>query len=197
MDRKQFFSDIAQEWEREHENQEERERLKMLFRHFPLAKGNWVLDVGCGTGRLIPLLQEAIGKEGLLVESDFSRAMLKVGKAKYLYKNLKFIQSDAKMIALKDNIFDVVICFALFPHLPDKAKALKEFRRILKSGNPLVIAHPMSRQQLNNFHSQVKGPVSRDYLPDNQKMEELFSSAGFRGLTIKDKPSLYLATARA
>ena len=101
------------------------------------------------------------------------------------------------MIPLRENIFDVVVCFALFPHLPDKARALMEFRRILKPGKPLYIAHLMSREELNRFHSQVKGPVTQDFLPTREEMEELFSSAGFRELVIKDERSLYIARAKA
>ena len=197
MNRRKFFSDMAHEWDKEHENNEQRKRLESLSGYFPLKKGNRILDVGCGTGRLIPFLREALGEEGFLVETDFSREMLKVGKTKYNQEKVSFLQSDAQRMAFKNHAFDVVICFALFPHLPDKTKALGEFRRILKPGHPLVVAHPMSREKLNAFHSQVKGPVNEDYLPDEKEMEALFSSAGFRDLTILDKPSLYVATARA
>ncbi|GAG03079.1 unnamed protein product, partial [marine sediment metagenome] len=146
---------------------------------------------------LVPFILEAVGEEGILVESDFSREMLKIGKDKYKQKNLYFIQADGQMIPLKENIFDAVVCFALFPHFPDKARALMEFRRILKPGKLLYIAHLMSREELNRFHSQVKGPVTEDFLPTREEMEELFSSAGFRELAIKDERSLYIARAKA
>jgi len=55
----------------------------------------------------------------------------------------------------------------------------------------------MSRQEVNSFHSQIKGPVNKDFLPNQEQMEKLFSLAGFKKLVIKDEPSFYLAQAEA
>ena len=197
MDRRKFFDEIAQEWESDHQNHKERVWLRKLFKHISLAKGDAVLDMGCGTGRLVSLLRRAIGKKGLLVESDFSAEMLGIAKSKYFERNLFFIQSDAQKIPLKEDTFDAIICFALFPHLPDKKNALEEFHRILKSGKSIYIAHLMSREELNRFHSQVKGPIKKDFLPDEKEMERLFSSTGFCEIAIKNEPSLYIAKAKA
>lgn len=197
MDRRRFFDEIAPEWESNHQNNKEKKKLEKLIRNFSLVQGEAVLEVGCGTGRLVPLLRKAIGSEGLLVESDFSGEMLKIAKGKKSERNLFFIQSDAQRIPLKENRFDVIICFALFPHLLDKKRALLELRRVLRPVKSLYIAHLMSRDELNRFHSQVKGPVMMDFLPDEGEMKRLFSSAGFCELTIKDEPSLYVAQAKA
>lgn len=197
MDRREFFDKVAQDWESNHRSRRQKERLKKLLQHVSLAEGDAVLDVGCGTGRLVPFLRRAVGSKGLLVEFDFSGEMLKIGKSKYAQKKIFFIQSDAQNMPLKGNSFEAVVCFALFPHIPDKKRALREFRRILKPGKSLFIAHLMSREELNQFHSQVKGPVKKDFLPDKKEMERLFSSTGFFDLTIKDEPSLYIAWAKA
>lgn len=197
MNRKYFFDHIAPDWEKEHRCLNEQEKLKKLSRFFPLSRGQCVLDAGCGTGRLVPFIRKAVGGEGMLVEMDFSREMLKIGQKKYLSQNTGFVQSDAQMIPLKDDTFDVVICFALFPHISHKEKALREFQRVLKPQSPLIIAHPMSREELNRFHSRVKGPVTQDFLPDEREMEKLFSAARFRNLSIKDQPSLYIARGTA
>jgi len=197
MDRKRFFDDIAHEWEIEHQKPQEKNRLRQLVKYFPLKKGDNVLDLGCGTGRLVPWVRAAIGDKGVLVESDFSREMLKIGKANHSQRNICFIQSSAQSLAVKGRIFDVIICFALFPHISDKLNALCEFRRVLKPRKPLVIAHPMSREELNAFHSQVKGPVTQDFLPEDEEMIRLFAEAGFSGLSIKNQKSLYIAKAYA
>ncbi|MBS3818863.1 class I SAM-dependent methyltransferase [bacterium] len=197
MNRKEFFDRMASDWEKEHRCQKEQAKLEKLAGYFPLSQGHWVLDAGCGTGRLIPFIRKSIGTQGSLVEMDFSREMLKIGQEKYFSENTGFVQSNAQTIPLQNDNFDVVICFALFPHLSQKEKALKEFRRVLKPQSPLVIAHPMSREELNRFHSHVKGPVAQDFLPDRREMEQLFSAARFHNLSIKDEPSLYIAQATA
>jgi ubiquinone/menaquinone biosynthesis C-methylase UbiE len=196
MSKKAFFDRISHDWDEEHSAPEEEQRTRAFTRHFDLKPGERVLDVGCGTGRLIPFLKEYIGQEGILVAVDFSKEMLDIGREKHRFKRLYFFQGDAHRLALKDHSFTTVICMALFPHLGDKAGALKEFRRLLIPGGTLFITHQMSRQELNRFHQEVKGPVTRDLLPDEVEMRGLFASAGYKNLSIRDEPSLYIARAR-
>jgi ubiquinone/menaquinone biosynthesis C-methylase UbiE len=197
MEKRKYFNNIAQRWEKEHRIQKEQDRIRNLFAYISLHGGDCVLDVGCGTGRLVPFIQKKCGDGGVVVEMDFSEGMLKFAKKKYDGKNIYFVQSDAQFIPMKKQVFDAVLCFALFPHIHDKLSALEEFRRILKPGNPLYIAHTMSRKELNHFHAHVKGPVCSDYLPDEEEMQRLFSAAGFSRLCIEDRSSLYLARAEA
>jgi len=197
MEKRTFFNHIAQRWEKEHRIQKEQDRIRNLFAFLPLRVGECVLDAGCGTGRLVPFIRKKCGEGGLIVEMDFSEEMLKFAKKKHEAQNVYFIQSDAQIISLKKNLFDAIICFALFPHIHDKRGSLEEFRRILKPGKFLYIAHTMSRKELNHFHAHVKGPVCSDYLPDEEEMHRLFSGAGFSKVSIVDRPSLYLARARA
>jgi len=197
MHKKEFFDQISQNWDREHSTPEEIERTRVFSRHFDLGKGETVLDVGCGTGRLIPFIEEAIGEHGMLVELDLSIEMLKIGRMKHRTGGLHFVQADAHHLCLRDHLFSTVICMAFFPHISDKAYALSEFKRILKPGGIMMVTHQMSREELNHFHKEVKGPVTKDLLPDESEMRALFDGAGFTGLTIRDEPSLYIARAIA
>jgi hypothetical protein len=72
---------------------------------------------------------------------------------------------------------------------------MKALARVLKPGGKLIIAHQMNREELNRFHGNVDGPVSDDLLPDEKKMKELFKTAGFRDIEIREGPGLYLAAA--
>jgi len=197
MNRREFFDRIARDWDREHRNSKEKKKLERLAQYFVLNEGDVVLDAGCGTGRLVPYLREKIGSRGLLIETDFSEEMLKIARSKNKQKRLCFVLADAGITPFKEKSFDAVICFALFPHLPAKKASLNEFRRILRPGKFLFIAHTMSRQELNRHHSKTKGPVAMDFLPDKKEMKEILLSAGFSDLIIREGPSLYLARARA
>lgn len=197
MKKQAFFDRISHDWDEEHSTPEEEQRTREFTRHFELRAGERVLDVGCGTGRLIPFLKESIGEAGVLVEMDFSWDMLSIGRLKHRFDHLYFFQGDAHRPALKDHCFTTVICMALFPHLSDKPGALREFRRLLRPGGTVFISHQMSREELNRFHKEVKGPVTRDLLPDEAEMTDYFDRAGFRDLSIRDEPSLYIARATA
>ncbi len=197
MHKQEFFDQISHDWDREHSTPEEYERTRVFAQHFGLSKGETVLDVGCGTGRLIPFIKDAVGEDGILVELDFSLEMLMIGCLKHQHDGLYFVQADAHHLCLRDNQFSTVICMAFFPHISDKAYALTEFRRILRPGGVLFVTHQMSREELNQFHKEVKGPVTKDLLPDEAGMRALFDDAGFKDLTIRDEPSLYIARAFA
>jgi ubiquinone/menaquinone biosynthesis C-methylase UbiE len=197
MNKMEFFDTIAQEWEKEHRSAEEKNKLRILFSHIKLHRGQTVLDIGGGTGRLIPFIRKKIGGSGTIVEADFSREMITLARSQNLRDGNHFLQSDAEHAALAENVFDVLICFAAFPHFSDKQQSLKEFRRILKHGKTLYIAHLMSRTELNRFHREVKGPVTQDYLPSRPEMEKLLHEAGFKQPKIIDRPSLYVASATA
>ncbi|MGQ9673624.1 MAG: class I SAM-dependent methyltransferase [Candidatus Aminicenantales bacterium] len=197
MNRREFFNRIARDWDLEHRNFKENKNLERLSEYFLLNEGDAVLDAGCGTGRLVPYLREKIGSQGLLIETDFSEEMLRIARSRNRQERLFFVLADAGKTPFKEKIFDAVICFALFPHLPEKKAALKEFHRILRPGKFLFIAHAMSREELNRYHSRIKGPVAMDFLPDEKEMKEILLSAGFSDLLIREGLSLYLARAKA
>jgi ubiquinone/menaquinone biosynthesis C-methylase UbiE len=194
--KKEYFEKLARDWDNEHSTEEEKERTRAFAgAHFHLREGETVLDVGCGTGRLIPHLEAVIGNAGRLVELDFSVEMLKIGKNRHDgdYTNLLFVQGDGHLLPLKDGSFDTVVCMAFFPHLGDKRKGMEAFARVLKPGGRLFIAHQMNREELNRFHGKVDGPVSDDLLPGEEQMRELFEAVGFRDVEVREAPGLYLA----
>jgi len=197
MNKKEFFDNLAPQWEKEHRIQREIKKVKNLFSHLEINKEDWVLDSGTGTGRMIPLIRRSIGGQGRIAAMDLSYEMLKIAQQKHSRENPILIQSDAERLPFHPRIFDVVLCFALFPHISDKPNAVKEFFRLLKPGGRFYIAHTMSREELNLFHSRVKGPVCRDFLPEDWEMEEMIYAAGFVDLRIKNEEALYIAQATA
>jgi len=79
--------------------------------------GNHVLDVGCGTGVLIPYLLESIGPTGRVVGLDYSKNMLRIAREKFpkqTYPNVDFVLADV-MAFEADDLFDIVICYSSFP----------------------------------------------------------------------------------
>lgn len=197
MSKRVFFSDISSSWDDQHAGQEEIERLGLFAEHFGLQPGERVLDVGCGSGRLIPLVCEKIGPNGSLVELDFAPGMLDIGRGKPNNGNVTFMLGDAHAMPLPSKDFDKVIALALLPHLDDKAAALKEFHRVLKPGGLLVIAHQMGREALDRLHGQSSEPVRRDLLPEKPVLESLLTEAGFSSIEILDEPKQYVAWGQA
>ena len=173
------------------------DRLRFFAGHFRLQPGERVLDIGCGSGRLIPIVCEQIGPHGSLVELDFAPGMLELGRSKANGNNVTFVAGDAHSLPLADRDFDKVIALALLPHLDNKAAALKEFHRVLKPNGMLVIAHQMGRAALDRLHGESSEPVRHDRLPESRVLTELLAGAGFSAIEIVDEADQYIAWGQA
>jgi demethylmenaquinone methyltransferase/2-methoxy-6-polyprenyl-1,4-benzoquinol methylase len=55
---------------------------ELVVEHLPAYSGDTVLDVGCGTGLCLPLLQRKVGPSGTIVGIDASAQMLEVAGAR-------------------------------------------------------------------------------------------------------------------
>ena len=51
---------------------------ELLVQQLPIRRGDTVLDVGCGTGLCLPLLQHKVGPTGAIIGIDASEQMLQV-----------------------------------------------------------------------------------------------------------------------
>lgn len=192
MNHRQFFDRAAADWDAL-EVEETHVRLREIVAGLGIVPGAAVLDVGCGTGILFPLLLEAMNGAGWVVGLDISAEMLRRAQAKEY--PVECVQGDAQSLPLPEGTFDWVLCNAVFPHFPDKYRALREIRRVLKSGGRLVICHTASRQRINEFHRSVGGAVAHDTIPDEGEMLRLLREAGLGEAQVRDEPDRYLVLA--
>ncbi|MCU0236156.1 MAG: methyltransferase domain-containing protein [Acidobacteria bacterium] len=197
MTKSEFFSELSASWDREHSRPGELERLRDFAGHFRLGPGERVLDAGCGSGRLVALILEEVGAGGSLVELDFAPGMIERARLKTADPRVDFQIGDAHDLPFPDSDFNKVIALALLPHLDDRCAALKEFRRVLKPGGMLVIAHQLGREALDRLHAESSGPVRRDRLPEKAVLAGWLATAGFSSCEIVDEPGQYIAWALA
>ena len=193
MNHRQFFDQAAANWDTL-EVEETHIRLREIVAGLGIGPGSAVLDVGTGTGVLAPLLLEATGGEGQIVALDFSGEMLRRAQAKG--HPVAYVQGDAQQLSFPAQTFDWVICNAVFPHFPDKRRALGEISRVLRTGGRLVICHTASRHTINEFHRSIGGVVAHDTIPDEKTMRQLLQEARLVEARVWDESDRYLALGR-
>jgi ubiquinone/menaquinone biosynthesis C-methylase UbiE len=192
-----FFNQIAEAWDTFPSPEDTPSRLRRLVAEFTDAPASgWILDAGCGTGILRPLLLETHPCPSRLLELDFALDMLRVNRSKTPgRRRVRFLCADVQQLPLRDASFDLVACFGLFPHLPEPETALREFLRVLKPGGVLAIAHLMASHELNAFHATVDGPVAGDYLPPARELAERLAALGATAIRAREEPGFYLVRA--
>jgi demethylmenaquinone methyltransferase/2-methoxy-6-polyprenyl-1,4-benzoquinol methylase len=197
LSRKEFFNNAADTWDDRVCTPSLSIFLEKLVPQFGLEAGQKVLDVGTGTGILIPYLSREVGPSGLVTAIDFSENMLQVCKTKHTHlKNVTVKIGDIeKEAAFPPETFDAVVCFGVFPHLENKKNALQNINYMLKPAGTLIIAHALSSKELKTHHKNASAPVCHDMLPEMPEMKQLLEQTGFTEISIKDEPGFYLCTA--
>ena len=124
-----------------------------------LKEKDKILDLCCGTGKMVEYACKTIGKNTEVIGLDFNEAMLNVGNLR-LNKSIKdykykLIKGNILFLPFKDMSFDyITIAFGL-RNIEDKFKALSEIFRVLKPNGELVcleLSNP-SMPVFRNFYS--------------------------------------------
>jgi ubiquinone/menaquinone biosynthesis C-methylase UbiE len=93
--------------------------------------GRALLDIGSGTGNFaVPLAADGFD----VTLTDVTPAMVRLGHAKIA----RAIVCDAQRLPFADGTFDCAISVNVLRHIPSRADALAEARRVLRGG-PLVV----------------------------------------------------------
>ena len=192
MDRRQWFDRLAGTWDALF-TEDITARLFEIIADLDLKPGTTVLDVGCGTGVLAPMLLERLGQDRSVVALDISPEMLKGAQQKG--HPIQYVLADGQCLPLPDRSFDWVICNAVFPHFLDKVSALREVHRVLKDGGQLLICHPKGRETVNATHRELGAPLCSDFVPGEDEMRKLLSGANLDHAHVCDVPDRYVVRA--
>jgi ubiquinone/menaquinone biosynthesis C-methylase UbiE len=191
--RKDFFNRHASSWDKDLGYEDRTDRIEEVVKWFQLSEHDSVLDVGTGTGILLPLIREAIGPKGRLIAIDFSFKMLEKAKIREFPGDKFLLNASVEAIPFRSDQFNRVTCFSAFPHFPNKARSLLEMVRVLRTGGTLSIAHLHSVEEINQFHQEVGGPVAHDFLPHPERIRSLMKESGLCEVSIMDEPGKFLA----
>lgn len=107
--------------------------LRQLLRQVEVYQGQRILEVSCDQGQLTEQLRDF---SSLVVGVDINaKAVEKSGK--------EYLQvMDAQALQFPDGSFDLVVSANTIEHIPDLAKAIHEFERVLGLGGFLILIYP-------------------------------------------------------
>jgi len=119
-----------------------------------IKQGDLVLDYGCGSGSYAIVAAADVQPNGKIFALDIHPLALKKTRKKAEkkgYTNIETIQTDCAT-GLNEETIDVVICFDVLHHIPNKNNILKEFHRVLKINSTLSFDdHHMEEEDIIDF----------------------------------------------
>lgn len=191
--RRAFFNQAAENWDKEHYNLELQFFLKQFVQSFEISTDSRLLDVGTGTGILIPHLLRILGPKGDITAIDYSKGMVNMWRKKFSHSaNVTIVIGSVENLPFSDNFFNTITCFGLFPHLDNKKNVLNEFHRVLQTKGKLIIAHALGSKELKEMHKDSNPAVANDILPKINEMRNLLQQADFANIRITDRKGKYL-----
>ena len=105
-----------------------------------------VLEVGGGTGAFTIPLAHAVGPSGSVYSIEVQSGMLEQQKQRIRasgIRNVWLYQADALALPFANAAFDRAVVIACLPMLPDKHRALRELRRVLKPDGLLLVSEEL------------------------------------------------------
>lgn len=92
---------------------------------------NSILDVGCGSSKIIQFLPGAVGLDYNLSKLRYLRPF-----------HRRLVHGSVFGLPFADNTFETVICSQVIEHIPDTIGAVSELLRVLRPGGRLILGTP-------------------------------------------------------
>lgn len=128
-----------------------------LVERYAPAGGGKLLELGCGLGHLLGLLQDDFECVGVDIASySIEQTLKNAPKAK------AFVMSADDLSGFADQEFSVVVALHLVEHLPDPAATIRDINRILVNGGLWLFATPNPIYSLRRFKDAKTDAIGKD-----------------------------------
>jgi SAM-dependent methyltransferase len=127
---------------------------RMAVAEAGITRGGVAIDVGCGTGRALAPLRDAVGHSGAVIALDVTPEMLQAASKPAAIAGASLVLADARALPFQASSIDAIFAAGLVSHLPDTVAGLCELARVTRQGGLLVLFHPSGRAALAARHGR-------------------------------------------
>jgi SAM-dependent methyltransferase len=189
-DSREFFGPRAATWDQRFPDDEPAYADAVVALRPP--SGGTVVDLGCGTGRALPFLRDAVGAAGLVVGVDATPEMLRAARDHRRDDHAPLVLADVTRLPFAPRRVDGFFAAGIVPHAPDPAALLELLARAGRPGCRLAIFHPVGRAALARRHHRELQP---DELLDPRVLPGVLAASGWAPESVDDADHRYLALA--
>lgn len=163
---------------------------RAILEALALQPGEHLLEIGCGGGLL---LREALAAGACATGLDHSESM--VDLAREVAPEADIVLATAENLPFADETFDAVAMSIVFFFLDDPVLALRECRRVLRSGGRLAIY--TTAPELRGTPAAPEPIASSGHFYADDELTDLARRAGLRDVTVRNESGGQLLTARS
>lgn len=171
-----------------------------LASRLPSRPAGDVLELACGTGLVTRRMRDRLDSSIKLFATDISKPMLDYARSKLDGREgIEWGEADAADLPFADRQFGAVVCAFGVMFVPDKLRAFREARRVLRPGgtylfnvwdrieaNPHAAANVKALSKLFPEDRELSS-TSPYEMHDRRLLETLLTQAGFQEARIAGK----------
>ncbi len=139
-----------------------RHRRRLILDCVRSLRFSSVLDVGCGTGELLGLIQMEFPEKITLSGADFSPSVVEENKRKY--PGVEFFVIDLPRQKLEKR-YDLVLCSEVIEHISDQKSSFLNLANLVRPGGHLCLTCPTGKIYSTEKHfGHVHHPSAEEIL---------------------------------
>lgn len=169
-------------------------RNRMFLKRFQPAKGDRLLEVGCGVGAFLV----AARHEGWLAEGvDLSEEALKASASVH---GIPVLHGTLETVNLTHGAYAALVCWEVMEHLVQPGRFLARARTLLAPGGLFVCSVPNEGSRVPHYVDKLGAasvpPIHLNFW-DRQSLKRLFELNGFAPVSIAPKKVLWSMAGRS
>ena len=148
--------------------EEQRAKIKIIFRVMNTGAGGLVLDIGCGTGLLI---EYSVADSRCFVGVDLSiKSLIRARERSRRLKAEQYvslIRADAENLPFRSEVFDSIFALTLLQNVPSPRRALGEIVRVAKDKSQVVVTGLKKYFTIDEFRGLISRFGECEFFPEN------------------------------